>query len=467
MCYSLAVNFRAPFYDLLSKKLDAALGGHHLARPMLYAKKALCFAVSGSGYSRLVFALDAVSPMVYLSKNARKCRGFESPFLDVVKKELPNAFVKSVRRLGHDRVLAFDCLVNDAAYREIERTLVYEGLPKRANLVLLNEDGKILTAYRPSPLDSERPLIRGLSYVPPECPFAEGGPVDPSEFGLYEKQAAEKEREIDSERRRDRYGSLIEEDKRREKLLIRKLSAFDKDEKEALCHIGDGEIGDAFYVGEGLDAEKGILSYEGREYPFDPKEKISTAAERYYRRAKKAKTSLANIKVNREKAERELEQVASRLAVYEDLDEETLEEMLGEPADERKKKKSKSRLVLPRLVAMGALKAYYGHTARENDALTFAFCKNPRFLWFHVKDSTGPHVVIRKETPTEEETEFAACLAVYASGRDEGEVMVALRGDVRKGNVPGQAIVGKYKSLFVKKIPDEYLKAFHEAGVKR
>jgi hypothetical protein len=60
--------------------------------------------------------------------------------------------------------------------------------------------------------------------------------------------------------------------------------------------------------------------------------------------------------------------------------------------------------------------------------------------------------MIKKENPSQDEILCAAEIALLSAGKDDGDVLMARRGDVRKGNVPGLAIVKAYKTLHLKKI---------------
>ena len=66
--------------------------------------------------------------------------------------------------------------------------------------------------------------------------------------------------------------------------------------------------------------------------------------------------------------------------------------------------------------------------------------------------NSGSHVIIKKDDPSEEEINIAASIALLNSKQEEGEVMMAFRKDVRKGSVPGQAVVKTFKPLRLNRI---------------
>lgn len=55
-----------------------------------------------------------------------------------------------------------------------------------------------------------------------------------------------------------------------------------------------------------------------------------------------------------------------------------------------------------------------GSNCHENDQLTFVLGQ-PNELWFHVSDYPGSHVLLKTESPTKEDIQFAANLAVKYS----------------------------------------------------
>jgi hypothetical protein len=65
---------------------------------------------------------------------------------------------------------------------------------------------------------------------------------------------------------------------------------------------------------------------------------------------------------------------------------------------------------------------------------------------------TGSHVMIKKESPTKDEILAACEVALINSKKDDGEVMMAERKDVRKGSVSGQAIVKKFTTIRISSI---------------
>ncbi len=71
--------------------------------------------------------------------------------------------------------------------------------------------------------------------------------------------------------------------------------------------------------------------------------------------------------------------------------------------------------------------------------------------------------MIRKDNPNKEEILLASEIALLGSDKSDGDVMMAERKNVYKGNVPGQAIVRQYETIHLKKVRPESAKLFIEA----
>ena len=153
-------------------------------------------------------------------------------------------------------------------------------------------------------------------------------------------------------------------------------------------------------------------------------------------------------------ANEELLDVESAVSQYEESDEEGLEQLSKEldiPAKGRPKAgwKGLSRSSLPFECFIGNTRLLFGKSSKENDCLTFLFARGRKLHWFHIQGDSGSHLVLKSENPSAEEIEIAAEIAVLLKGREDGDVIHALRGDVRKGSAPGQAVLKKFEVIRV------------------
>jgi predicted ribosome quality control (RQC) complex YloA/Tae2 family protein len=459
--------------QLYATKLNAEIKEHHLSRPVLYAENTLFLHVSGGRWNRLVLALDDNDPRVYLAPTPLDVATLETPFYEQLKKELNNAYLLELKTINDDRVLAFYLTVINTVYKEEARTLYVELIPHHANLILTDANDKVIAAYRPGTLDDERPLLRGLTYVHPfkkEFTRKEDAPFD---LAVFEANCLAQEKALADKRKKDRFGYVENELKNKAKLLARKIQAIEGDIQEAQAHLEDGKYGDFIYTNmENTELLQGYFLFDGKKVTLDPARSLSENATFFYKRAKKAKNALALSLKNLEQTKKEEEDASTALSLLKEADETGLENLAKEfglapqktgSLKERKgSPKSFGHDALPFYVEVNGTKILFGKSAKQNDCLTFLLDTAKDHLWFHIEGTTGAHVMIKKENPSEDEILTAAEIALLSAGADDGDVLMAKRGEIRKGNVPGLAIVKTSKTLHLKTIRAATRDLYHQ-----
>lgn len=444
--------------------LQKTLVFHHLSHPFFYSANALYFHLSGD-YHRFVFALDDEDPRLYPAKESVEVPSLESKFLEQIKKDLNNAYVIAVEQEDEDRVIRLDLTIINSVYKEEARSLYFEMIPHHANLILCDGNNAIIAAYRSGNLEDERPCLKGMTYLVPKKKDFLSLEEKPFELASYLNLCEKKEEELAEKRKKDRFGWLFLSLKKNEKAAERKIKNIRNDILEAQKHLEDGAIGDAIFTDYASELSKRFSSLEilGKTLPLDPSRNLAKNAELFYKRAKKAKTAYALSTKNLASAIEEQEEAASALLQLKSADEEGLETLAKEldllpPKNAASSKKEKtwrglSRDSLPYVVDFHGTKILFGKSAKQNDCLSFLFDTAKEHYWFHVaKGVTGSHVMIKKENPSDDEIRAACEIALLNSSLDDGDVIMALHKDVRKGSVMGQAIVKNFKTIHLSRI---------------
>ena len=440
--------------------LKENLKGRSIAKPLLYSSDALFFHTSNRDYPRFCLSLRADFPGAYLSRERNDSHSLDSAFYSVIRKELSNCFVDDIEIIGEDRILRFRLLRQNEVYKEEVLHLYLEMIPNHANLILAKDDDMILAVYRMIPFPNERLLYRGVRYLPPKREDMKPLVTTLSPEELNARYLKEEEK-LTERRRNDRFKPLLSSLKRDLKSEIRKLDAIQKDEEEASLHLNDNEFGDAIYVRYD-EIQKGDESFEfeGKRIPLDPKKSPSENADAFYKKAKKAKRTIALSEENREKTQKEIERLQSLLLILQEADENALEAYMT-PASKNAKESSKSRFPnlsaasLPYYVEKDGIRYAYGKNAKQNDVLTFLLAKKNQY-WFHLKEGTGNHLVIRSDLPlTDEMIRTASELLLLLANKESGDIVYLLRGELRKGSVPGEAIYRHNQSVYLKSIREE------------
>lgn len=449
--------------------LRKELIGKHLSGITLLEENALAFRPSGKGAKKFVIDLENENPLVYYGNDPIEVNSIPSSFFEALKREIPNPYVQDISLLNDDRILVFDLVVINKVFKEERRFMVLELFPAKANLLILDESHKILLVFRPKGYESKRPLMKGLLYEPPRNIVIRGEDASPSfDIKCYLTDAERLEKELLEKRKKDKFAPFFKEYKRQIKRAERKIDAIEKDIEEAKKHLDDGRHGDAIYMCYGeIPAKASSFNYEGENITLDKSLSLSANAERYYKKAKKAKETLERGKTNLEKANLEKEDAKAALYQLEQSDEASLERFALEHHLFAKKDVSKNKefgsAALPYYVTYQGVKILFGKNARQNDTLSFLLETSKNHLWFHINKEKGSHVLLKTDTPNEDEIRMASELALLLSGKEDGEVQMTLHKNIRKGSVPGQVLLREFKVINVKNVSEEAKKLLLEA----
>lgn len=447
--------------------LNQTLSGRHMGKLCQYSQDVYVFSLSRGG--KLVFVLTGGDPYVYLSSSFGEGQSFSTPFGMSLRKSLSNALIEKVDAVPGDRILRFRLSSVNEVFKTVEYDLVFELIPTHPNLLLLNQNGTIESAHKTTTLMDRRPIVHGVTYSYPDkkefpeedCPF------DAEE---YERSCQRKEPALEQRRKKERYAPLLKFLKAREKLLKRKIALIEQDKEEAKAHLDDGKYGDFIFMNySSLPKNACSFSYEGKEIALDPRKNLSLNAESFYKRAKKAKATLKLAEENQEKAKKEIGEVQRLLGLLANADESFLAEAEKEYGLNKIQSKGISSTplsdssLLPMQTAVGDVTYLFGRNARQNDYLTFAYATAKNHIWIHVKDAHGAHLIIKKDSPSDQEIALGCQIALLASKKEDGEVMYCPRKNVKRGNVPGQALVKEYRSATFRGISKEAREAYLQA----
>lgn len=384
-------------------------------------------------------------------------------FQGLLRKELVGRRFKSLRAAEDDRVVWLEF-----EGRGARRTLVAELTGRHGNLFVLDGDDEILGSAVAN-LSSRRDLFPGRPYVPPRLPAGSGraGPVRfpaaPGPLGLSaaieaayaprdaEARAAQARRAVVAplRRRRDRIertidkvraeaarGAEAEEHRRQGDLLIRNLGTIPRGARAV--RVTEYDAGGVREVEVALDPARS---------PRENAERHFRQYRRLERGAARAAKRLADLEAERAALER-------RIADAEAAPAASLERLArpSRPAARaRSEAKSPGATSRPNLFGRGGevrptsrrpgeaagkpyreyraaagARIWVGRGAADNDALTFRHARGDD-LWFHARDVTGAHVVLRRgqrEVPEEARRDAAALAAWFSDARGEAAVDV-------------------------------------------
>mgnify|MGYP002515360675 CR=1 FL=1 len=436
--------------------LNEKIKEKHISRPILVSRATLFFHLSGKEDHRFVISLEHDDPRAYTAKEEYNLVSLDSPIYAPFRKELANAFIEEVAMENDDRILKLSLIVINSVYKEERRTLYFEMFPTHPNLIITDENNKIIAFTHGASLDSFRPILKGVNYSSPEKSFA-NVETSPFDYSSYQNACLEKEKLIFSSRKKERFGPLLTLLMTKEKRLKKKILLIEKDKEKAKSHQSDSMIGDYIYTNLDSLSNKKELNIDGKIVPLDPKKNLVQNANDFYKKAKKAKKALQEIEIQKETAKRELFSVQDSIALLSTSDEEGLESLSKEWGllSKKKEKINFGDANIPYVVLKNGTHFLFGKNAKQNDTLTFLIDTVKTHYWFHILGKEGAHVMIKKDHPSEEEILTACEIALLSKGKEDGDVMMSERKNIYKGTVPGQAIVREYTTIHLKHVRNE------------
>ena len=118
------------------------------------------------GSRRLFLSAGANQPRIHLTEQLRDNPSQPPMFCMLLRKHLSGGIIESVRQEPLERVVTLTVLASDEMGERSRFTLVWEGMPRRANLILCDRDGRIIDCLRRVDLEAEqdRQVLPGLFY---------------------------------------------------------------------------------------------------------------------------------------------------------------------------------------------------------------------------------------------------------------------------------------------------------------
>ncbi len=435
------------FLEHYIEKLSSLLKGRYISHPDFVTEYSAFFHISGQKEQSLAIVLDQQFPRIYVSKLSHQSAQAETSFLSKLRRELSNAFVKDVKTVNGDMIVKFDLEIINKVFKDEARYLYVELIPHHPNMIICDQNNKIIDVYRPMSLTSKRPLAISLIYEYPPKP--EGDEIVESlSVEAYESHCLSLEEELFSSFKKERFGNHIKSLRRRLASAKKKEKAIISDISKAKSHLHDAEKANIIYTCFS-EIKQGMreIEYDGVKVELDPLLSASENAQRYFKSEKKAKATIENANANLERARKEIDQLESTLYLFENGDDNKLSQWIK---DTKQKKKARnmnalSSKELPYKVIYNGTTYMFGKNGVQNRYLTFFLSHSRNHVWLHIEGEHGSHLLIQKDNPSEEEISLASEMIVYLSSREDGVVQIANRGDIRQGNTLGQVILKEYR----------------------
>jgi predicted ribosome quality control (RQC) complex YloA/Tae2 family protein len=124
-----------------------------------------------SGSAKLLLSSNANSPRVHLTQISKENPMSPPMFCMLLRKHLTGAKFAGVRQPGFERILFVDFDTHNELGDEVRRTIAMEIMGRYSNIILIDENGRILDAVKhvDVTMSRERQVLPGMTYeLPPK-----------------------------------------------------------------------------------------------------------------------------------------------------------------------------------------------------------------------------------------------------------------------------------------------------------
>ncbi|MCR5505929.1 MAG: NFACT RNA binding domain-containing protein [Bacilli bacterium] len=434
----------------IASDLKEKLLYNHISNITMINTHDLLFSFSMYRQGKLFVSLNHRSPFISFVNDVVPTGTIIGAMNDNLRKLVKDGNIQDIRTINNDRILAIDYTKLNDLYEKKNRTLIFELIPHRQNLIIL-EEGNIIYATHYTGIENERPLVKGLKYIPLMNKFeAKEEPIDLNEL---KKSAELYYLEAKQERNSEKYKALLTHIKSRIKSLKGKLLVLDRAIDKANKDLSYQEVGN-YLLAYSYDKE-GLEEYlKESKIDYDRSLSPGVNAEKYFKKYKKAKRTIEMDKIEIEKTHHEIEELSLVQKQIPYLKEEDLIEVSKTLFPH--KFKAPGKKVPPSTygcVTVEGHHIYYGKNAKQNDELTFKKAKR-HYYFFHIKDGHGSHVIVDSENPSDELILTACEIALIMSGQEDGEIQYTQVKNIKKGSFLGQALLTSYQSIVLKSVRD-------------
>ena len=404
---------------------------------------------------KLFISLAHQSPFLSLVSTDQSFPTLTGMLNDTLRREIKNGLIKKIAILNDDRVLALTIEKTNDVFEKETKTLIVELIPMKVNLIILDNQQKILFAHHYTSLDSVRPIVKGLSYQSLDKGKSFTDHKEECDLSLLKAKAHELLMTANQKRYKEKYHPLFNYLKSHLKALDKKCLVLEKESdkaRENLRYLDDGNALLSF-LNDPLSLQDYLTNHH---LEIDERLSVGQNANLFFKKYKKAKRTIEMNHLEEEKARHEIEKylVLSSQAQY--MNDEELYQLAKElmPLKFKGLKEKTIPSSSYSYIVVDGTKIFFGKNAKQNEALSFHKAKKEDYF-FHIKDYSGSHVIINNAHPTQKMMLIAGEICLILSNQTMGDVQYCPIKNIKKGPKTGQVILSNYQLITLKNINQE------------
>lgn len=442
----------------LCNTLNSTLLGNHIPNVVLINSSDILLSFSYYRKEKLLISLNHNSPFISLVDGNISMSTIQNKLCEELRKYVKDTILTNIQTIKNDRIVEISLQKTDEFYEKHYFYLIIELIPRSPNLILLDENRKIIFATHYTSLESKRIILKNFIYEAPEShPSEMKIEID---FNQYKFDANTYIAESIKNRNKEKFDKLISTIKRKIKTAKHKEEVLNKEIDEAKESLIYKEYGNMLLTLKYDEHE--LKNYiNENNVPYNETKDITTNINNLFKKYKKAKTTIELDKEQLVLNEENITILEKDLKDLEDGDE-ALYILLSSLYLKTSVPKHEVNKLTPYFVNIDGTKIGFGRNASQNDLLTFKKAKDDHYF-LHVMNIHGSHVIIFKINPSDNDKENAAMLALLLSNMEVGTVQIAKVKDIKKGQFPGQVLMNKYSEIKINNIKDKIRKSLEKA----
>ena len=440
-------------YQKYIEKLSNEIDGKLLFSPILINNETMLFPLAADYHNSLVISLNNRCPLIYKINCDIFFKSFDNSFMQRFKKIFNRTIITNLQLNDKDNIVSFILTSNESGE---SRIFVAELIPNSPNLIVLN-NGKIEeTYYR----NKNRNLAFGEEYELPESLSELKGDQKITEDFLEAQFKVE-----DELRFKEKYAEFLKFLNTKIKSVNKKISSINGDLKKAEENRKFAGIADEIYtLGLNLRAKMDSVEINGETIKLDISKTVGDNCQAFYKKAKKGKETARHFQTNIDNAQKSLDEYNRILSEFEAADEKGKDKLVETYFPVNKKRETTETIFnRPWKYNLNGTYIYFGKNASQNDYLSFVMKLDRDYVWLHIKNISGSHIVICSHKPTENELLFACEIALLCSHQKAGEIVYTKKKNVRRGHTLGEAIIKNQTTIKLNNIREETVAAFANA----
>ena len=443
-------------YSLLKKTCDefnTKIVNNHFSHVSVINSSDILLGFSFYNKEKLFISLNHTSPAIALIS-----KDFNSPTvlgnLSENLRKYIKVYITKIEVLNEDRILKFTLLKTDEFYEKNTFYLILELIPTRTNLIILDDQEKIVFAHHYADITHPRPIVKGLKYEPLE----KHNNVEEDNLSLEEYKVSVQSLLVDSKNKRQKETQkpLYDLLNTKKKSLERKLKVLDKEIARAKEDLIYREYGEYLYAY--ANEEELVQKYIKDELKdkYDPLLSISDNANNFFKKYKKSKRTIEMDELEIEKTKRDIEDISFSLNTFSYLNEDELNVLYNKYFAHKmnKPKKIKVDKKMPFYIEYKGDIIAFGKDATQNDHLTFKKA-NKEDMFLHIDKMSGSHVVIFNPNPSNDVMLVASEIALILSNEITGDIKYCKVKEIKKGRYLGNVLIDSYKLITLRSVREE------------